>query len=205
MGNTKIPTFNVSDSGRVDITVYRMDGGFLIQNNDDNSQYAVSDLEEINAIISTVADSIKEEIRSFANDTSKRKFDYVDIGVQLIQAQQEAQRYVQEDAGPMEVSMDQLAEYVNDLLETNPIARRGGRLVITPAMIQGVITGQKGNRKDNFIIKRPRIVEKEIKAPGVEKYPDNPNKKKFFDPNKKQNDKSDGSEKDKGNETTIIS
>lgn len=199
------------DSGRVNITVYKMDAGsFLLQNNEsgkdehDRVQFACSSMDQVDNMVKQILDEVRDLIKTNASGM-ENKWEAIDIFVEVEKASDGIEEDV-ELATDVNLSLDQVVELVNELQGLNPIIKnkvfgqdrnRGMGYTqgeILQAMAQ--ITGKSGD-----IVNRPRL------KPNNKKgffYPSDKSKTKFGNKMPDNNRKEDQGGREVNEPTKIV-
>jgi hypothetical protein len=176
---------DITEHGRVDVTIFKMDTGFILQNNDNDKQHSLGKIDDITAAFDNLVTDIKERLRNLLNN--KSKYDYVDIGIQLTEGYEteDMYQYEPQESEPINLSLEQLAEIVTDAVNQNPtsgLAGRGKRgIVINASMLRNAMNApEQGVRLRQRMGRDPRNKHKFNVEPDKHSN-DLPKKKIFFD------------------------
>jgi len=182
--NPDIPFFDINETGRVDLTLFKMDTGFLLKDNILKKDHSISKMDDLEATLGLVIESVKEKVRNVM--LGKLKFDYVDIGIIVQEGEDEGDQYdmgeFQNDE-PVQFDPDQLADIVNTIISGNPLGdfpQRGGHR--STVAITGMDIVKAMNSPKNMIQLKTRVG-----APKRGEKTENehhPKKKHFYDKTK---------------------
>jgi hypothetical protein len=198
-----VPIFDIDDTGRVDLTLWKMDTGFLLTDNDNKKEHSISNMDDFQASLELLIESIKTKVRNLMND--KGKFEFVDIAFIIMEGEAEADKYgLDAPVLPetLELSPDQLADIINSIYEEGPLHNfpmrgqgRNVRHVSAEAVMQAI------NSPQNVIRLKTRLKNPDDKyRSGHTANRPVPEKKKFYSDqtkNKDQHKHKDNQNKDK--------
>ena len=199
-----VPTFDVGETGRVDLTLYKMDTGFLLRDNTLGKDHSISKIEDLEASLSLVIESVKEKIRELMRE--RDKFDYIDIGVVVQEGEDAGEQYdISEMNEPETLNLepDQLADLINSIYSNNPMGgfpQRGGHR--GPVVVTGQDVVRAMNSPRNVIRMKTRIGDTKHKADKTENLHFGKDKKKFYSDKTKNELKEKGGQ-DKSKPTEI--
>lgn len=115
-GNTKagLPTIEMGKSGRIDISFFRMDNGFVVIDQDTNKKSAITDMNDVESVMLNSFDSVVKEVKEALNSTTAN--DNVDVVILVEKKAMEYEAKSYEVSGPAELGIEQLADIVNDII-----------------------------------------------------------------------------------------
>jgi len=112
----ELPTFELSKRGRIDMSFFRMDTGFLIIDQDSGKKSAVTNLGDVESTLSNASVSVIEEVRKVLNDASAN--DNIDVTI-IVEKREIEWKAPQYEEGPAELGIEQLTQVVNDIIADN--------------------------------------------------------------------------------------
>jgi len=109
-----LPTIEMGKAGRIDISFFRMDNGFVVIDQDTQKKSAITDMNDVESVMLNSFDSVVKEVREALNSTTAN--DNVDVVILVEKKQTEYEAKAYEVSGPAELGIDQLADIVNDII-----------------------------------------------------------------------------------------
>lgn len=173
-----VPIFDINDTGRVDLTLYKLDTGFMLRDNDLKKDHSVK-MDDLDASLDLLVESIKGKLKTLMND--KQKFDFVDIAFIVQEGEDVGDQYELDPPDSpqnLDLSTEQLAEIVNEILSDRPMhdaPRRVGHRSVH--MVTGNDILRAINSPRNMVRLKTRVKENSDPTSNVR---DRDSKKRFF-------------------------
>lgn len=186
--NPNLPSFDIIKKGRIEASVFRMDTGYLVINQDTMTRHSLTDEGQIEDMLKTIGEDTSLKLVDMLKELNPS--DYVDLII-IVEAKQE--EYIPEPIEEDQTSLDlsQIADMFNDIMSgyADPTGIRPVRL--TAPMLHKYLNSQRFVK----ITRRTRIADEQGR--GSSQHSNRP----IFNPgkggnrevkNKEKDDKGDG-------------
>lgn len=155
-----IPKFDILKKGRIEASVFRMDTGFLVINQEAGTKHSVTDEESIREMLKLISEDVAIKLADMLNELDPQ--DYVDLTIVLEGQKAEIETTAEVLPEPTSLDLGQLAAVINDLLQGygDPTGLRGRSLHVTPGFLANYMSSPRMVQ----ITKKQRIADDQGKG-----------------------------------------
>jgi len=175
---TDIPVLDVAKKGRVEVSIFKMDAGFIVIDQDSNKRNAVTGMRDIKEMLEIAYIAVTDHVTNVVNDMATGSA--VDITV-IVESRVEDFNSPPEMEGPVELGLDQVADVINDLINARGSyeslhypTSHGSRLMVTPTILAEAL------RKKNLV----KIRQEPVFSTGGKRVDMPSGNKKFYNDSK---------------------